>query len=431
MNISDVFKKELEKIKLSDEEYKNLDHLSSLVIESINKKLKRKKIDAKVFVGGSLAKKTLIKKPKYDVDLFLRFNKKYSEDEINKYCRRIFFFFIVPGYRTKVKKVHGSRDYYHLHFKNHNIVFEIVPTVSIKNPEEARNITDLSYFHVSYVTKEINKNKKLRDEILLAKSFCYSQGCYGAESYINGFSGYAIELLIIYFKSFKKFIETLSKAQNKIVIDMSKHYKNSSELIKEMNPSKIKSPVILIDPTFKKRNASGALSYETFNKFKIASHGFLTHPGEHFFDYNKNKGDELKEIAKRLEVTYSVFEVKTGKQEGDIAGSKLLKFSKVLTRDISKYYTIIGHNFEYEYGKTARVYYVLQKKEEIIINGPNIHMKNAVENFKKKHPIWYIEDSKIKSAMPTDITLKDFLKTFKKTHKKVMKEMSIKKVKLV
>ena len=431
MNIGEIFKKELGKIKLSDEEYKNLEHLSSLVIESINKKLKSKKIDAKVFVGGSLAKKTLIKKPKYDVDLFLRFNKKYSEDEIKKLCKRIFFFFRIPGYSSKVKRIHGSRDYYHVHLKKNNVIFEIVPTINITKPEEARNITDLSYFHVSYVTKEINKNKKIRDEILLAKSFCYSQGCYGAESYISGFSGYAIELLIIYFKSFKKMIEDLSKTENKVVIDMSKHYKTKEELIKEMNPSKMKSPIILIDPTFKKRNASGALSYETFNNFKIAAQGFIKHPGEHFFDYNKSKGDELKEIAKRLEITYSVFEIKTRKQEGDIAGSKLLKFSKVLTRNISKYYTIIGHNFDYEGGKTAKVYYVIQKKKEIIIIGPSIHMKNAVEGFKKKHPIWYTEEGRIKSAKSTDITLKDFLKQFKKTHKKIMREMSIKKIKLV
>ncbi len=431
MNIGEIFKKELEKIKLSDEEYKNLEHLSSLVIDSITKKLKSKGIDAKVFIGGSLAKKTLIKKPKYDVDLFLRFNKKYSEDEINKLCKKIFFFFRIPGYSSKVKRIHGSRDYYHVHLKKNNIIFEIVPTINITKPEEARNITDLSYFHVSYVTKEINKNKKIRDEILLAKSFCYSQGCYGAESYISGFSGYAIELLIIYFKSFKRMIEDLTKTENKLVIDMSKHYKTKDELIKEMNPAKMKSPIILIDPTFKKRNASGALSYETFNNFKIAAQGFIKHPGEHFFDYNKSKGEELKEIAKRLEITYSVFEIKTKKQEGDIAGSKLLKFSKVLTRDISKYYTIVGHNFDYEGGKTAKVYYVIQKKKEIIIIGPSIHMKNAVEGFKKKHPIWYTEEGRIKSAKSTDITLKDFLKQFKKTHKKIMREMSIKKIKLV
>jgi len=58
-------------------------------------------------------------------------------------------------------------------------------------------------------------------------------------------------------------------------------------------------------------------------------------------------------------------------------------------------------------------------------------MKHAVESFKKKHPIWYTEDGVIKSAKPTDITLKEFLKGFKKSHKKLMREMSIKRIKLI
>ncbi|MBD3252791.1 hypothetical protein GF386_03610, partial [Candidatus Pacearchaeota archaeon] len=54
-------------------------------------------------------------------------------------------------------------------------------------------MTDLSYFHVNHILKKIKKNKNLSDEIRLAKKFAYSQNCYGAESYIHGFSGYALE----------------------------------------------------------------------------------------------------------------------------------------------------------------------------------------------------------------------------------------------
>ena len=41
-------------------------------------------IDAEIFVGGSFAKKTLIKKEKYDVDIFVRFDKKYTEYDISE-----------------------------------------------------------------------------------------------------------------------------------------------------------------------------------------------------------------------------------------------------------------------------------------------------------------------------------------------------------
>jgi len=60
---------------------------------------------------------------------------------------------------NKAKKIHGSRDYYQLIV--HGIIFEIIPVLKVKKPEHAKNITDLSYFHVNYINKKIRKNKKL------------------------------------------------------------------------------------------------------------------------------------------------------------------------------------------------------------------------------------------------------------------------------
>ena len=54
--------------------------------------------------------------------------------------------------------------------------------------------------------------KKMKDKdvllgIRIAKAFCHANNSYGAESYINGFSGYALELLVYYYGSFLKFIK--------------------------------------------------------------------------------------------------------------------------------------------------------------------------------------------------------------------------------
>jgi tRNA nucleotidyltransferase (CCA-adding enzyme) len=84
----------------------------------------------------------------------------------------------------------------------------------ISKPKEAENITDLSYSHVNYIKKRI-KNKKILDEIRIAKAFCYATNTYGAESYIGGFSGYAIELLVYHYGSFLKFIKAISKLDGK------------------------------------------------------------------------------------------------------------------------------------------------------------------------------------------------------------------------
>ena len=109
----------------------------------------------------------------------------------------------------------------------------------------------------------------------------------------------------------------------------------------------------------------------------------------------------------------------------------MLKFSKLLTREIGKYFDVIEQEYDYWGAKKSDVYYVLKRKVEIVHVGPSIHHKNAVKAFKEKHRIWYEEEGKVKSAMPTDLSVKEFLKQFNKKHKKTIKEMDIKKVKII
>ena len=66
-----------------------------------------------------------------------------------------------------------------------------------------------------YVKELLIRKKKIKgkilDEIRLAKAFCHANGCYGAESYIKGFSGYALELLVYHYGSFQKFVKAITK----------------------------------------------------------------------------------------------------------------------------------------------------------------------------------------------------------------------------
>jgi len=170
MSLNKVLMEELERVKISPEEEKYLNLISKKTIASIEKKLKRKKIDASVFVGGSLAKGTIMKKKKYDIDIFVRFDKKYSEKQIKKLIRRVFWFFRIKGQKIRVRKLKGSRDYYKILFKkNKHVCIEVVPVLKIVRKEQARNVTDLSYLHVNYIKKLFKKKKKLVDEIILAE----------------------------------------------------------------------------------------------------------------------------------------------------------------------------------------------------------------------------------------------------------------------
>lgn len=412
MNIATLLKQQLEKVKPSTSELKYINTETKNLIVQLQAKLKKSKISADIFVGGSSAKDTLIKKKKYDIDIFIRFDPKYSDQKLQQLIKKV-----IP---SNAKQIHGSRDYFSL--KKADVEFEIVPVLKISSPTQAKNITDLSYFHVNYIKKYINKHKTLADQIRLAKAFTYYQDCYGAESYINGFSGYALELLLIQYKTFQAFIKAMSKPRDgQEVIDIAKLYKNKAQIKQQLNKAKLQSPLILIDPTYKKRNALAALSPDTFKTFQKACKKFTNRPSAAFFEL-KDKQQTLKNKYKD-----SLIEVQitTNKQPGDIAGTKLKKFHNYFIRELEKQFAVKVADFDYNEGKNTGVMFIVaDPKDQIIIKGPPIKIKKAAQQFKKHHKQTQTKVGRIYAIEKPNITFAQFLKQFKQKKAKTIKEMS-------
>jgi tRNA CCA-adding enzyme len=409
--IKEVLKVELAKISPSEEELEKINLETSGLIAILEKRLKAKKVTAQIFVGGSLAKSTLIKKKEYDVDIFVRFNKSHIKKASE----------IVSRLLPEAERIHGSRDYFHI--RKENIIFEIIPVLKINAPTEAQNVTDLSYFHVSYVKGKIAKNRNLKDEIMLAKAFCHAQNCYGAESYISGFSGYALELLIIHYKSLSNFLKNIDN-KDRIIIDPNKFYKKKQQVEQELNESKLQSPIILVDPTYNNRNALAALSKETFQKFQKSALAFLKNPSSKFFE----KKDILGELKKKYKNIITL-QAQTNKQKGDIAGSKFKKFYLYLKSRISKDHDIKASEFEYlPEINSANYYFVLKEKKNLLVNGPPISSKDHLEAFKKKHKSIIIKEGKA-YAKESPKSLQEILKIINQD--KTLKEMDIIEVKII
>ena len=413
--INSVLAEVLEKVEISKEELKIIKNSLEDFIKKFEAKLKVLKINAEVFVGGSFAKNTVIKKDYYDVDVFVRFDKKYGDEEISKLTGKILKGFV------NVSVIHGSRDYFRIKISP-SFFIEVIPVIKIKNPKDAENITDLSYSHVSYIKRKI-KSQKLLDEIKLAKIFCHANRCYGAESYIKGFSGYSLELLIYHYGSFLKFIKAVSKMEDKIILDIEKQYKNKREILMDVNSSKLKSPIILIDPTYKQRNALAALSEETLEKFKKTCKKFLKNPSVKFFEVEKTDLEKIKKNAKTRNFEFVLLEVKTNKQEGDIAGTKLLKFYNHLSNEIEKFFEIKDDGFNYNGKKSARYFFVVKSRKEILINGPQANDKKNVVKFKKKHKHTSIKSGRVYAKEKIMFDIEKFVESWK--DKKKIKDMYI------
>jgi tRNA nucleotidyltransferase (CCA-adding enzyme) len=409
----------LENTRPNNEEQIKIRKTAVVFAENLKKRLIIKRISADVFLGGSIAKGTIVKKDKYDIDIFVRFSPAYKNKNLSKMLKKF-----LPG---KAQKVHGSRDYFQI--KQGNITLEIVPVIRIAKPTEALNVTDLSYFHVNYVLEKIKKNKNIRDEIILAKSFCQANNCYGAESYVKGFSGYSLELLICYYQTLEKFLKAITKDYKaKLIIDDKKFYKKNN-VLKELNESKLQSPIILIDPTFKQRNALAGLSLQTFNKFKTTAKEFLKNPSSDFF-IKKNIFNEFK--MKNENNPIKIIKIKTNKQVGDISGTKSKKFHDFFINQLRKEFVILDSEFEYKDEiNEAFSYIVINKKKEESLKGPPIKDLKNYNRFIKVNKNIFEKNGFVYKTISHDLTLKEFIKYFKKNYKKIIKSMSIKKLDLL
>lgn len=365
----------------------------------INAEVKKKKLKATAVVGGSVAKGTFLKGDA-DVDIFVKFDRRYETGKLADYLERCLK-------KLSYSRIHGSRDYFQI--KQRGLNYEIVPVYKIKNIKDAVNITDASPFHVEWVGKQIKKNPKLADEIRLAKAFFKSIGVYGAESYIRGFSGYVVEILVINYKGFVNLLRATAKWKDKQIIDIYNVHKGNA--LFDLNKAKTESPLVLIDPTQPDRNAAASLSEEKFSYLMKEAKKFLKNPSENAF---KRKGPSLEQIRKQAKQKgWVLLEATLPEGKEDVIGSKLLKVIDYLrSKLMSSGFKIRKSGWMWNRRKSAHVWFVadgrpLSKTREA--EGPPVKFEQAVINFKKKHKRTFVRGGRVFAVVERKFTKADEL----------------------
>lgn len=385
------FNKIIQRVRPSDEERKRVNN----IINKVKGILESNGLE--VFIGGSFGKDTWVSGD-FDIDLFVLFK---NEENISDILESI-----LKKENLDYIRIKGSRDYFKVFFENYE--FEIIPILKINKVEEAKNITDLSPFHVKYVLE--HTDEKMRDEIRLAKVFMKSIGVYGAESYIKGFSGYSVELLIIYYKTFENLIKNSVNWKPKVFIDLEGYYKDIKDAIKALGRDKTKSPIILIDPVNKIRNALASLSIQKFSEFIFYSNLFLEDEDkEKYFQKRKVNINELIEYAKKYNV--SLLEVEgIGKGSSkDIKNTKLLKFFENIVRSIRFWgFNILNYYifFDGEKGYLYVMFYPKKLPNYEVRRGPFVWERNNLLNFLRLHKgeEIFVKNSRVYSITKRKVT---------------------------
>lgn len=362
--VAEICAEALQEIKPTKQETERVLQEVKQFLNKVNSRLKK----AKAVLGGSFAKGTWLSGD-YDVDIFVRYEQK---DEIGKRLGET-----LKPFNPEV--LHGSRDYYQI--KN-SVHYELIPVLKIQKHSQAENVTDMSYFHVQYIKKQ---PQKIKDDIRLFKQFCKAQRVYGAESYIRGFSGHVVDLLVAYYKGFLPLLKAISKWKPKVVIDMKNHHKGKALL--QLNKSKTQGPVVFVDPVQPDRNAAAAVGEESFNTLQEAAKAFLKKPSKKFFEKEEFNYEKLKKKG-------HLFIVEGHPVEGttDVQGTKLLKVHEAIQRALEDYgIKQADWNFD-THEQKAEMHYVLEQKElpkEYEFQGPPLEMEEAAKQFKKANKKTY------------------------------------------
>ncbi len=378
-----VFEKVLSTICPSPSQRKIFDSVSSQFISQLHKQA----VHAGVILGGSGAKDTWLANI-HDVDIFVVFDRaKYAEKLSD--LSNILEGWLASAFKgMKVERIHGSRDYFSLFYEG--IRFEVVPIIGISRAADAFNITDISPLHSVWVNSHASR---LKDDIRLAKQFCKAQGVYGAESHIRAFSGYILEILVVYYGSFQKLLSAAAKWKMPVIVDVEGYYLKKTVFF-ELNKSKLQSPLIVVDPVDKSRNAAAALCDERFLAFISAAKKFLKKPSAAFFEYvpfdlGMLRSTHKKEVLLLIEVVPL-----PGKE--DVVGMKVLKAQDYVAYGLAHFGVVDkGCSFD-SHSKLGWVMWFALERQKLpefyIQTGPPVDKVKFVQNFKDQHTGVYVKD---------------------------------------
>ncbi|MHA1910672.1 MAG: CCA tRNA nucleotidyltransferase [Candidatus Kariarchaeaceae archaeon] len=276
----------LKRIEPKQDERKKLDELSRLLVEETATACKTIGLQANVLRVGSFEKGTWLSKSR-DLDIFFALDPDEIELEkiptiVNK-MRKILITKLENKGNIFTEKRYATHPYIFLRFNE--VEVDIVPCF-IRKKEKIISAVDRTPDHTVFIKNNFKEEEK--KEVLLLKQFFKGIRTYGAQTPINGFSGYLCELLILHFGSFIETLEGLTKGTPHV----SEEKETRIEL--EFRDKKL----FVRDPTDSLRNVAAALSSETFSETILAAKIFLGNPSAFFFETMSGKVS-LEELQTR------------------------------------------------------------------------------------------------------------------------------------
>ncbi len=216
-------------------------------------------------VAGSAARGTFLS-DRLDIDLFLLFPPGLARPELERHGLRLAGA-LFPEAETR----YAEHPYLRGRFGGFPV--DAVPGYAVTDPSRPQSAVDRTPFHHQYLIERLTP--ELIEEVRLTKQFLRSLGIYGSESRTQGFSGYAVELLVLRWGSLDRFLDAARgwQAPVRLVVTPGATPRVPEEV-----------PLIMDDPVDPGRNVTSALSRRSFATLLLAAGAYLSDPRPVFFE---------------------------------------------------------------------------------------------------------------------------------------------------
>jgi tRNA nucleotidyltransferase (CCA-adding enzyme) len=216
-------------------------------------------------IAGSAARGTFLS-DRVDIDLFLLFPPELERAALEHEGMRL-----AASLFTNPERRYAEHPY--LRGSYDGFPVDAVPGYAIQDPSHPLTAVDRTPFHHEWLQRR--QTFEMVEEVRLAKQFLRAQGIYGSEARTQGFSGYAVELLILRFGSLDRWLEAVRGWRPPVKVVFTP---GAEPRVPEETPLRLDDPV---DPN---RNVTSALSRRSFATLLLAAEEYLADPRPVFFE---------------------------------------------------------------------------------------------------------------------------------------------------
>ncbi|MBI2445735.1 CCA tRNA nucleotidyltransferase [Candidatus Micrarchaeota archaeon] len=351
-------------------------------------KLSKALPEAKLHLVGSTARDTGLVGDK-DIDVFAAFERHLAEEYIVKKtveaCRRSF--------RIKWEMHYAEHPYLQGRIENYSV--EVIPCYKTQAGQKIQSAVDRTPLHMDYLQKQLSAAQ--RQDVRALKRLLKSNGLYGAELRIRGFSGLLCEYLILNYRSFSGLIDAVRQWKPPVRIDMTAGPGRGSS-------AAFDTPLVLIDAVDESRNVAAVVSATTLHRFISLCQALWEKPDEILFFPKKEKAAtaaQLQKILDRRGTQWAVYAMRKPDVVEDILWPQLertgLNIQKQL--ELKDFMVLTRHAFEDE--KKVCLFFELQHATLPSVRrtkGPSAMHGPAVRQFAAGKTAWkgpYVEGERV------------------------------------